>query len=299
MVKTSQYYVFTHFKYPELYKDYFKLIQQLPKFRYIIGQLETCPTSGKAHIQGYMEFTSKQSIKQIQAIMHGVHLEQRQGTQAEARNYCIKKDTRLSEPYELGSLSTNQGSRTDITMIRTLMSENISLKNIILHYCSNYQTIRIAEKLFQYNAKPRQPENPPTILWYYGETGTGKTRHVFDYYHDIYPSFSYKWWDGYEQNEVILIDDMRKDYAKFHVLLKLLDRFPHIVQTKGGTTHINSPTIIITSAYHPAELYDTREDISQLLRRITTIVKFPQDAECLGKYSPQASISITPDLLHL
>lgn len=274
MPKYTHYnYIITQFKFPELMPLYFKEISLIKNFQYLIGQLEICPKTQRIHIQAYFEFNKEQSKNEIKSIMSGVHLENRKGTQAQAIAYCSKLDTRHSEPITIGT-PKKQGSRTDITSIRLLIKEGKSLKEIILNHASNFQTIRITEKLFQYGSKPRDTASPPEVRWYYGKTGTGKTRSVYTEFTDIYPSFSYKWWDGYEQNNVILIDDMRKDYAKFHILLKLLDRFPHIVQIKGGTIHIKSPLIIITSAYHPKDLYRTREDINQLLRRITRITKF-------------------------
>jgi len=209
--------------------------------------------------------------------MPSIHLERRKGSREQARNYCLKLDSAIPNTLiEIGTFQTQQGRRSDILIIKEKIKEGKQLDKIILEDCKNYQSIRIAEKLYEYSYAPRNPNNPPKIRWYYGITGSGKTRSVYDEFktEEIYPSFSYRWWNGYYQQKCILIDDMRKDYAKFHILLKLLDRYPHIVEIKGGTTHINSPHIIITSSYHPKDLYDTREDINQLLRRINTIEKF-------------------------
>lgn len=270
----SRNYVFTYFKFPEHYKDYLLKLEKIPNFRYVVAQVEECPETKKNHIQGYIEFSKKIGMKPIRKIMTGIHLEIRRGTRQQARQYCMKLDSRILPPFELGNfMEGGQGKRNDITKLKTLIESGKSLKQIVLEDCSNFQSIRIAEKLFQYNDNPRDHNKPPVVRWYYGATGTGKTKSVYDEFksENIYPSFSYRWWDGYTSQKCILIDDMRRDYAKFHILLKLLDRYPHIVQIKGGTRHINSPYIIITSAYHPKDLYETREDINQLLRRITTI----------------------------
>ena len=83
-----------------------------------------------------------------------------------------------------------------------------------------------------------------------------------------------KWWEGYDAQEYVIIDDMRGDFLKFHQLLKLLDRYPYRVETKGSTRQFLATHIFITSSYHPEEMFSTREDIQQLLRRIDEIKMF-------------------------
>uniref|UniRef100_UPI0040488E22 hypothetical protein n=1 Tax=Shewanella sp. TaxID=50422 RepID=UPI0040488E22 len=60
----------------------------------------------------------------------------------------------------------------------------------------------------------------------------------------------------------------------FHVLLRLLDRYPYQVETKGGSRQLLAETMIITCPFMPEEMYNGREDIKQLLRRIDEIKLF-------------------------
>ena len=46
---------------------------------------------------------------------------------------------------------------------------------------------------------------------------------------------------------------------------------------KGGFVKWKPLTIYITSSYSPHDVYDTREDIGQLLRRIDSIREFKED----------------------
>ncbi len=116
----------------------------------------------------------------------------------------------------------------------------------------------------------------PIVIWIYGSTGIGKTRFVYDNFTDIYPSDNSKWFDGYEQNKVILIDDYRCDYIKFHTLLRFIDRYPFTRELKGSTIQINSKYIIFTSPKPPLLMWVNRtpEDIKQLIRRIDYIINF-------------------------
>ena len=46
---------------------------------------------------------------------------------------------------------------------------------------------------------------------------------------DIYTCLdNYKFWEGYDGHDNVIIDDIRGDFCKFHQLLKLLDRYKHI-----------------------------------------------------------------------
>ena len=84
------------------------------------------------------------------------------------------------------------------------------------------------------------------------------------------------WWDGYEQQETVVLDDFQGGLL-FGFLLHLLDRYPLLVQVKGGTRVFNSKTIIITSNFAPDQWYtDPRlaQNFPALERRLDTIYEF-------------------------
>lgn len=54
------------------------------------------------------------------------------------------------------------------------------------------------------------------------------------------------WFDGYKPGQSIVIDEFRGGIP-YHFLLRLIDKFPMIVQIKGGCIHVNPPAVIITS----------------------------------------------------
>lgn len=330
--------IITYFKFPEKISIYLLKISKLENFRYIVGQVE--PTEdGRLHIQAYAEFTDHIRVKEISNIMPGCHYESKSinSSREQGRFYCMKdyngiyndkyqwtektsRDKKLhrgrlvgTDYYEFGTWDTEQGKRTDIETIKAAVLAGDSLKTIVLRDCKSYQHIRICEKFHQYFIDtPRDRNIPPEVRWYYGPTGISKSRSIYDEFEpeNIYPSSSYRWWNGYTQQKVILIDDMRKDYSKFHVLLKLLDRYPLAPETKGSTININSEIIIITSPKHPCNLFDTREDLGQLIRRISTIKQFHRhgppiitqrnetedDMEWVTRImKKQSGLSITPD----
>merc|ERR1711991_765154 len=130
-------------------------------------------------------------------------------------------------------------------------------------------------------------ESPPFVLWFWGPSGSGKSRTAFEIAKKVgsyYYKDSTKWFDGYEQQKVVIIDDLATQSREigqqpgltFTFLLTLLDGYPTPVQVKGGYSDFNSEMVIITTPKKPAEMFaHVTEDMFQLTRRIAHVVHFP------------------------
>ncbi len=270
-------FIFTKFKKSDL-KEFIASIKDNKDIRFFIGQQEICPTTQKEHIQGYMELFNAKTMKAIKKkILGEAHIEKRRGTQIQAIEYCSKMESRKPEtlPLSIGEKS-KQGKRTDIADIRDMVKQGKPISEILSGDNLNFQQIRCAQILQPIFAPKRSIK--PIVIWIYGSTGIGKTKWVYDRFNidEIFKSHNSKWFDGYEQQKVLLIDDYRRDYIKFHLLLALLDRYPFTREIKGGTTQINSKYIIFTSPSSPFKMWNNRtgEDIAQLERRIDYILNY-------------------------
>lgn len=242
---------------------------------YLIYQLEV-GENGTPHYQGYVYFTSVKRMSALKKINPKAHWEKRRGNHQQAKDYCSKEDTRVEGPFEFG-VEPAQGKRNDIEDLFDAVIAGAKDKELqadhTVAYVKYYKAVdRIRANLLT----PRKDK--PQVYWYYGATGTGKTRKAFDENPDAYfkDMSNGKWWDGYNQQNCVVFDDMRKDTFKFHELLRILDRYPLKVEYKGGSMEFNSPKIIITSCFHPSVLYETREDLTQLLRRIDQVIEFKE-----------------------
>lgn len=111
---------------------------KVPECMFCIYQEEECPTTKKRHLQGYIEFKDKLSMRSVKSLFedHTLHLEVRQGSQAQAVAYCSKKDTRVKEPIIIGKLK-NQGHRKDLDEIYDDISEGMTAKEILLRHKGN------------------------------------------------------------------------------------------------------------------------------------------------------------------
>ena len=120
---------------------------------------------------------------------------------------------------------------------------------------------------------PRRQDNMKVYLLV-GPTGTGKTYWAYQKYEKIYQPIITKdkiWWDGYNQESVILLDDYRGEIT-YSKLLTLLDKYPKTGEVKCSSVALNYSTVIITSNHHISEWYPnlSHSDLDPLRRRIQT-----------------------------
>ena len=240
---------------------------------YACWEHEVAPSTGTPHIQGYWYFQNPRSLAGVKKLIYGAHFEIAKGSPEQNRAYCSKEAG--VEHFERGTLP-QQGKRSDIQTIKEMIKKGATMPEII-EVATSYQAIKGAELIMKYQSDTER--DPPTVHWFYGPTGTGKTRTAVELSRpDMWiSSRNLKWWDGYWGQKNVILDDFRRDFCDFAELLRILDRYPIRVETKGSSVQLRATTIFITSPYRPEEVYQgqTKEKMDQLLRRITEIRHFP------------------------
>lgn len=238
------------------------------KYDYLIIGKEV-GASGTPHLQCFMHYNNKISFNTLKKKLPRAHIEVCKGTALANISYCSKD----GDFAEFGERPKGQGHRSDIDTVRQIVKETGKMREVVLQ-ATSYQSVKMAEQILKYHEPKRDWK--PRVEWFHGATGTGKSKMAYEILgNDCYTCLSTgRWFDGYDAHENVLIDDMRGDFMKFHELLRMLDRYAFTVETKGGTRQFLARHIIITSCYHPADMYNTREDIGQLLRRIDEIKDF-------------------------
>lgn len=246
--------------------------------RYASWQKEQA-ASGTPHLQGYIELHRPQRFSYFQDILPGAHFEQARGSPQQARDYTRKEDTRSDGPWEYGTFSTTQGSRTDLEEIKRKLDRGETELQIAEEHFGSW--IRYRNSFAIYRSLKQQKRTTKTLVTVlYGPPGTGKTF----YAHSKGPLYmvtskSYPWFDGYDGTSNVLFDDFY-GWVPFHHLLTLLDAYPTQVQVKGGFVNWAPKEVFITSNRPPNEWYkDENLDQTALTRRIENI------KHCLTKYT--------------
>lgn len=242
---------------------------------------------GTPHVQGCITFTKTHTFNSVRKLIKG-HVEVPRDLEA-ARNYC-KKDGN----FEIVDNRKRRGTRTDLSDVVDFIKAGNSVRETAAAFSEQY--VKYHRGLEQLILRTQQDDTPrttkPIVHWYYGATGTGKTRSVIESEKDLWiTSAAIQYCNGYTNQPAVLFDDFRGDMCKFRELLRLTDRYPGFVNIKYGYAQWNPKRIYFTCAHHPTRVYnrDDHEDIEQLLRRIDHIVRFD------GNYRSPDSITIVAE----
>lgn len=263
------------------YRDWALTIysKSLPTFhadmtKYLVYGDEICPTTGRQHWQTYVVFNYQKTFRTVQKLYPGAHLEPCKGSPEANMRYCKKE----GKWKEFGKPPA-QGERGDLIEIKEdilngkLTCEDIIIENPILYH----QYGRTLDKIEDISLRKKYRKDMTIGIWYWGKTNVGKSHTAFL---DFTPETHYNypndkgWWDGYRQQETVIINDFRGDIP-YNELLQLIDKWPHNVRRRcREPMPFTSKTVIITSSLPPEEVYHNRaekDSILQLIRRLKVI----------------------------
>lgn len=252
-----------------------------------IGQIETCPSTGRKHYQGYLEFTDSVRLAAIKRIFTGAHVEQRRGSRDQAIAYCTKAETRFQEPFTIGTMDVRPGKRNDIALLKADIDSGKRLKEISDDHFKLF--LKYERGIKSYLLLHQSPRDwCMDVQIYFGETGTGKSRKVYadakEAGTEVFPlpqnDKGTVWWDSYNGEDTVLIDDFY-GWIKLSYMLKLLDRYPMLIQVKGNFLHFVSKKIVITSNKSPFDWYAWPDTTLKraFFRRVTKITYFKSQDE--------------------
>lgn len=261
-----------HMHFKEAYSEY------IDEINYLIVGIETCPTTQKKHIQGFIQLKAPMRLTRLKDIMQckTMHIETTKGTPEDNVKYCSKE----GNFKEYGVLQT-QGKRNDLT---TSLKKYTTLKEFIQNEPAIYIRYRSGVEGYyrSFGVDYIPTDSKPIVIWLYGDTGTGKSRIIKDYLkckiaegYRVWrrPLGSHAWFDGYVDQDIVFLDEVRGSTYKFDDLLQMLDYDCPQVPIKGSFTNFNPKVILITSNAHPEDTYQyvNDENKQQLVRRCDLI----------------------------
>lgn len=242
---------------------------ELNEIKYLVAQDEICPKTGKLHMQGYVIFKRSQRLKAAQKILgyKSIHLEMANGTDEQCIKYCTKEETRVkdTQPTEYGEKpKLEKGKRTDWVSLKEYLQESktTTKKELtdkfptlmgryekgVKSFCKTYKVKLINED---------EKRNEMTQIYIItGKTNIGKTTYVKELKDTYWKDENHLWWDNYEGEKTIIINDYT-GLGKVNnmELLKLSDHAPYELQQKGGSTQLLAKEIWITTNLTKQEFY--------------------------------------------
>jgi len=244
--------------------------------RYIIVQGEITPTTNRFHWQGYIQMINQCRMRKLK-LMFGdmaVHLELARGTADDNKEYCSKIRTSTGQKFEFGK-AVSQGHRSDLESIKKCLDDGGGLLDVAQNYFSDF--IRYHRGFQKYkeliDKKKRKENRNVHVKVLSGPTGCGKSYRSVGQNLDAYVidfQNGNEWWDGYNGEETIIIEEYNNDLACTR-MLRLLDCYRLRLPVKGGFTYANWKKIIITTNLKRDELHASARQVHRdaLNRRIS------------------------------
>lgn len=214
-------------------------------------------------------FTPQIRLPAIKRIFgESIHAEKTRS--ANANDYVWKDATAVAGTrFELGAMPFNRAESKDWERVVVAAKEGrfSDIPADILVRC--YHSIKSINKD---NLRPVATERVVHVYW--GRTGTGKSRTAWQEAGlDAYPKDPCtKFWDGYQGQHHVVIDEFRGAIGISH-MLRWLDRYPVIIEAKHGATTLAARTLWITSNLDPRGWYtaEGQETVDALMRRLHVV----------------------------
>jgi len=264
-------FIFTYNNYPDT-----KLVDEL-LCKYIAYSFEVAPTTGTPHLQGYVSFHNAKTVQAVRNLLPGCHVSVMLGSIAQNDEYCSKAGY-LNERGEKPITNDNKGRAEKLRWQNARdLAKSGDLDQIDADiYIRCYSTLKSIAK--DHMVKP--PPADVSCYWIHGDTGTGKSHCVETAFPNCYKKSmdDLKWFDGYDDQEVIYLEDFDIYQIKWGGLLKrLADKWPMQASIKGSMKYIRPRVVIVTSNYTIDQIWSDPQTVDPLLRRFTTIHKENQE----------------------
>jgi len=256
-----------------------------PKCKWLIYGYEKAPTTGTPHLQGYAKFKGKQT-KNVLIKMIPTPTWWGTCSKGDRINFEYVTKTRAEDPgppnefKEFGTrpeFHESNGAREKKRWEEILASakvgnlEAVPAQVVVCHYSS---LMRIQK---DYAAMPGDLDDVCGV-WIQGPSGCGKSRKARTEYPQAYFKSCNKWWDMYQKQPYVIMDDFEPSHSVLGHHLKIwADRYGFMAETKGSAIAIRPQKIVITTQYRMDDIWKDSETIEALKRRFKVVDMFPQN----------------------
>lgn len=237
-------------------------IHELSGAVYTCGQLEK-GQEGTVHLQFFQNYKGGVMLTSFKKINPAIHVEVVKVNNG-AHDYCMKEDTRVEGPWEYGTKPVQRNNKTDWDQVKK-NAQTGKLDDIPSDiYVRFYHNLKKIEKDHLVTNDSEELRG----VWIYGPSGVGKSWSARQKYPNSYPKLCNKWWDGYQGQENVIMDDIGPEHKCLGQQLKIwADRYGCVLESKGGALSSNYKKFIVTSQYSIEEVFDDDKTIEAIKRR--------------------------------
>ena len=253
--------------------------------------------NGTYHTHIYIQGRGGINFSTIKKRFDGGHFEMAKGTALQNKDYVAKtgkwekdkkKETQVPDTFEeWGDLPVErQGARNDLADIYSMVKQGLSNFEIIeqvpdiMFQLDKLEVVRQTIRDAEFSEKWRDLQ----VEYLYGDTGTGKTRSIMDFYgyKNVYRVTDYKHpFDGYMGQDVILFEEFRSSIS-LGDMLKYLDGYPVVLPCRYANRQACFTKVYICTNIPLNQQYvdvqrSSIEDFMAFLRRINVVKQFKHE----------------------
>lgn len=292
-----------------IYPDTFTTIEECYETVQAIGAdakwaifgLETCPTTKRQHLQGYVSFNERIRFTALRKkYFPTIHWEGAKGTASQNYEYCTKEDP---SPLEFGDRPQfeDAGEREKERWKRARVAATTNNLDDVPDqiYVQHYKSIKAIA--FD-NMLASQTLEELDNYWLWGVPNSGKSFKARNHWGDdlrtdVYIKGANKWWDGYNNQPTVVIEDLDPTHGYLADRIKCwADKYPFTCEVKGASAVLRPKRLVITSNYRIEDIFPNLVD-QQAIKRRFKVEHFPfpygrSDPET--QELPPASVNFVP-----
>lgn len=268
-------WVFTWNNYTEEDLEYLHTLDtngtlDIPEVKYVLYGKETAPQTGTPHLQGLICFTNRVRRATVsKTLKNKCYIQECRDFEAAIR-YCKKEGDWTEHGYPPLTQEARGARGKEAAQKKWNDTRNLAMEGKLEEvdpqiFICHYGALKNIQK--DYASRPPDCDSV-TGLWIYGAAGVGKSRFVRDNYEAFYYKMANKWWDGYKREEIVLMEDIDPSHHFLGHHIKIWsDRYAFLAENKGGALYIRPRKFIITSQYHPNDIWQDTPTREAILRR--------------------------------
>jgi len=240
---------------------------------------------GTPHIQFYIAFKKQETFCTVsKALNKEAWLFIKRGTCKQASDYCkkgkgpwtkgglnaedplfgldlspdtIEYGVLPEEQQEAGGKATEEIWAANIELAMEGRFDEMTPSHQVLHH-NRYMALADRRRKKPKNLTwKRGPNGNTPNLWIYGPAGTGKSHKARELYPNLYEKMLNKWWEDYNYEDEVLCEDVGMSHASWigDFLKRWADIYPFRNEVKFGSKMLRPKVVIVTSNYHPKDLF--------------------------------------------